>query len=207
MRRFASCVLPLAALAASAAPVSAQAPNVKALQDRINAIFDPPAAIKAADRTPIDLPIPKRLAFPSAAIPGSAVPTPPMPRLFVKTLRPSATSEGPPLAHHRADPETPVPIAFPEQPLVRLPSPEMETPVPFPYLALQIRDRTSIADPSLEASVAAALSPQVPVRMAPVPFSPLNLPDPFELTTQVRPRIAVDEATQPPAIHLFPPAK
>lgn len=65
-------------------------------------------------------------------------------------------------------------------PLVQLPSIDIHQPLPIPILAQPVKDRASLAEPEFEASLDAALQAFTPVRDQPVPFTPLNLPDPFE---------------------------
>ena len=85
----------------------------------------------------------------------------------------------------------------PAGPLLRLPSVNVEQPIPVPILAKPQRDRASLADPTLEVSVAAALTPLTPRRAGPVPFVPINLPDPFEHGHAIRLRNPPDEAPLP----------
>ncbi|MFO0863592.1 MAG: hypothetical protein U0744_02845 [Gemmataceae bacterium] len=203
MMRFA---LTLTSLVAAASASFAQNPG-KAMQDKITAILEPNAKIVPGNLTgkPLERPVLDRLAYPVAKIPGAAAHTPKPPTISVKPVRPSVTSEGPPLSHARGEPIPPVAIVLPEQPLLRVPAIDLERPLAIPLLAVQVRDRTSITDPSLEASVAASLAPQTPVRTQPVPFSPLNLPDPFELQTQVKPRTTLEESSHLPAIQPWRP--
>jgi len=204
VNRFAAAILTLGFFASA---VSAQAPSAKAMHDRIAAILEPGAKIVPGDlgRKPLDRPMLNRLANPTATIPGVAAATPRLPLVARKATAPSVTREGLPLASSRYEPQLPAPIVLPEQPLVRVPSVDIEQPLPVQLLAQQVRDRTSVADPSLDISVAAALAAQTPFRTQPAPFQPLNLPDPFELQTQIRPRLPADETTQPPAIFALPP--
>ena len=83
-------------------------------------------------------------------------------------------------------------------PLLRMPSVNMEQPIPVPILAKPWRDRTSLADPTLEASVAAALATSAPRRAGPLPFEAINLPDPFQHSRAIRLRHPLDEAPMPP---------
>jgi hypothetical protein len=198
--------LSLTTLALVSSAAFAQNPG-KALQDKIAAMLDPTVKIEPGNLAgkPLERPMLDRLAYPAMKIPGSAATTPKPPTISMKPVRPSLAPEGAPLSHARSEPVPPVALVLPEQPLLRLPSIDLERPLPVPLLAVQVRDRTSLADPSLEASVAAALAPQRPVRTQPVPFAPLNLPDPFELQTQVKPRTTLEESSQPPAIQPWRP--
>jgi hypothetical protein len=68
----------------------------------------------------------------------------------------------------------------------------------LPILSTGVRDRASLGDISLEASVAAAQAKLTPARSQTVPFQPQNLPDPFENSRAVRFRTPPDELAQPP---------
>ena len=92
-------------------------------------------------------------------------------------------------------------------PLLRMPSVNMDQPIPVPILAKPLRDRASLADPTLEASLAAALATSAPRRAGPLPFAPINLPDPFEHSRAIRLRRSLDEAPMPPPIAPRTPAK
>ena len=65
--------------------------------------------------------------------------------------------------------------------------------------------RRAIQEKSLETSQAAALSPVRPRRTQPVPFAPLNLPDPFEHIRYGGLRNPPEESDQPPAIPIRTP--
>jgi hypothetical protein len=82
---------------------------------------------------------------------------------------------------------------------VRLPSPDATQPVPLPILAQPQIDRVSLDDPTVQASLAAALSELAPVRAYPAPFLRLALPDPFEHRETVRVRVPLAEETTPVA--------
>src|SRR5947209_3488002 len=64
----------------------------------------------------------------------------------------------------------------------------------------------ALGEPAFEASVDAALKAFKPVRDRPVPFTPLNLPDPFENLRYGQLRNPPDENAMPPAIPLQKPA-
>jgi hypothetical protein len=82
---------------------------------------------------------------------------------------------------------------------VRLPSLDATQPVPLPILAQLQIDRASLDDPTVAASLAAALSELAPVRANPAPFLRLTLPDPFEHRETVRVRVPLAEETTPVA--------
>jgi hypothetical protein len=82
---------------------------------------------------------------------------------------------------------------------VRLPSPDVTQPVSLPILAQAQTDRASLDDPTVEASLLAALSELPPLRLNPAPFVRLALPDPFEHRETVRLRVPLAEETTPVA--------
>ena len=82
---------------------------------------------------------------------------------------------------------------------------DVNTPLPIPILASPVKDRASLGDPTLEASLAAALKRLTPARDRPVPFTPLNLPDPFEHLRYGQLRNPPAESATPPVIPLQRP--
>jgi hypothetical protein len=76
---------------------------------------------------------------------------------------------------------------------VRVPSVDVNQPIPLPMLAKPSADRAPLDDATGEASNAAALSATTPERMKPVPFLKLTLPDPFENRRPVAPPLTLSE--------------
>ena len=105
----------------------------------------------------------------------------------------------------REQPKVPKDVALPTKPLIRLPSVDVSTPLPIPILATPVKDRASLGDPAFDASLAAALKRLKPSRDRPVPFEPLNLPDPFEHVRTGQLRNPPAEDPMPPAIPLVKP--
>ena len=122
-------------------------------------------------------------------------------------VKPRSAPERTPLVEFRDAPKAPKDVELETKPLIRLPSVDVTTPLPIPILAQPTKDRASLAEPAFEASVAAALKPFTPVRDRPVPFVPLNLPDPFENIRYGQLRNAPEENPIPPAIPLQKPVK
>jgi hypothetical protein len=77
--------------------------------------------------------------------------------------------------------------ALPEGERVRTPSEDVKVPPPLPRLATPLPDRASLEDPTQDVSSAAVVAAPPPVRKLPVPFQRVNLPDPFENRTAIRP--------------------
>lgn len=62
----------------------------------------------------------------------------------------------------------------------RVPSPDVNQPIPLPILAQPLSDRASLEDPTTSASTAAALTAPMPPRTRKAPFVNRTLPDPYE---------------------------
>lgn len=122
-------------------------------------------------------------------------------------VKPRSAPEGTPLVSFRDPPKGPKDIELETKPLIRLPSVDVTTPLAIPILGQPTKDRASLNEPAFEASVAAALKSFTPVRDRPVPFVPLNLPDPFENIRYGQLRNPPEENATPPAIPLQKPTK
>jgi hypothetical protein len=122
-----------------------------------------------------------------------------------RPLRPRHLPEANPLAASHGFPARPAMPALPMEPLVRLPSTDVNEVPPLPTLARPAADRAPLTDPTIDASTAAALSSDIPLRSRPAPFVRFNLPDPFEHHHAVRVRHATSEDTSPPITYPRPP--
>ncbi len=147
--------------------------------------------------------IPAELAHPE--LPTSSVRAEP-PRATdtrIAVLRPVSPPEGLPLADSQ-----PRATRRPELDggaRVRLPSPDVNVPPPLPMLGVLTVDRVPIQDPTTEESTKAALAAPPPVRANALPFSPRNLPDPFENRDTVELRALPPEDSQPAGGPVQPP--
>jgi len=107
-----------------------------------------------------------------------------MPRLpLEKSLtrpRPAELADPVPLVDQLISPRLPESLYLPVGPRLRVPSPDVNEPVPLPILARQAQDRAAMDDPTIETSLAAALVLSPPLRATAVPFVRLVLPNPFE---------------------------
>ncbi len=126
---------------------------------------------------------------------------PPQPPLAPprRPVAPHAAPEGPPAVAQGVLPPVPHVIELPTQPLVTLPAVDVESPLPLPTLARPQGDRAPLQDTTMAASLAAAMHRINPRRVQPVPFVPLNLPDPFENVHAGELRDPPPESNQPPA--------
>lgn len=133
------------------------------------------------------------------------------PRSFLtaqgKPLQPRSLREGLPLASQHGEPRLPEVLVLPAGELVRLPATDVQTPVPLPFLAQPQRDRAPLTDPTMAASLAAVLGELAPARLAPVPFAPINLPDPFENSQVARVRNPPAEQAVPVVVTPHMPPK
>lgn len=175
-------------------------PALTKVQQRLIELLTPGAKAPIA-ALPSGLPprvTPRSLENPNVPLTSTELPPPAPPKLSGKPVQPRALPEDTPLVRNFNQPDSPQAVALPSEPLLRLWSPDVNEPLPLPILGSQVRDRASLADPSLEASVAASQAKLNPARTDPVPFQPQNLPDPFEHHQAVRLRNPPDEAPQPP---------
>jgi hypothetical protein len=159
-------------------------------------------------RGPLALPGLPALERPQLPLPTVAgdLPRTPLKRAN-PSLRMGALPEGLPLARYRDDPPAPRREELPSVGLIRLPSPDLDAPVPLPILAAPVADRAPLGDPTPEVSLAAVLAQPVPMRTSPAPFVRLNLPDPFEHAQAVRLRTPPAEDPTPPIASPRPPVK
>jgi hypothetical protein len=92
---------------------------------------------------------------------------------------------------------------LPEQPHLavgprsRIPSPDVNQPIPLPLLGQPAQDKASLDDPTLDASTAMALALSPPLRINAAPFLRLVLPNPFENRDAIRLRKEIEEDTTP----------
>lgn len=77
-------------------------------------------------------------------------------------------------------PELPKPLSLPAGARVRVPSIDVNQPIPLPMLSRPVPERASLDDPTLEASAAAALAAPILSRTSKAPFLRLTLPDPYD---------------------------
>ena len=96
-------------------------------------------------------------------------------------------------------------MQLPTKPLLKVPSADVNKPLPIPILAKPTKDRASLAEPAFDVSLDATLKKITPTRDKPVPFAPLNLPDPFEYRRYGELRNPLEESATPPVIPLERP--
>jgi hypothetical protein len=103
-------------------------------------------------------------------------------------------------------PETPIaslpePHAQPLPPgeLMRMPSVDVNRPIPLAILGMPSSDRAPVEDVTTDASNAAAVATTMPQRTQPAPFVKNNLPDPFEFRRPIAVPPPLVEQPTPPA--------
>ena len=129
---------------------------------------------------------PKGLAKPPSFLPHFEGQPPRLGLAPAKIAWPQAFAEPASLVLYYGWPASPQTMELPTTALVALPSVDVNKPPPLPILGRPTNDRASLADATMEASVAAALAGPIPLRQKAVPFVPINLPDPFELQQLIR---------------------
>jgi len=73
-------------------------------------------------------------------------------------------------------------------------APNKDQAMPLRRLAKPLPDRGPFVDPTRDASTAAVLKTPMPGRKRPVPFAPIDLPDPFERRQTVQlPTLLVED--------------
>ncbi|MCI0380234.1 MAG: hypothetical protein L0215_21830 [Gemmataceae bacterium] len=196
MRRMCICL----AFLFGAENLWAQAPKPTAVQKATRRLADllQPLSDKtalSATTAPIPRVTPSNVDLPEIAPPPLALVPPPLPAAPLSAVQPRHLVEGLPLSHYLATPLPPAPIELALLPLVRLPA--SLAPEPLPILAQPARDRVGLGDATIEFSLSAALGAVRAERAGPLPFTPFNLPDPFELSQAIRLRIEVAEQPIP----------
>jgi hypothetical protein len=129
---------------------------------------------------PRHLPPPAHLDKPSLPLPPTQADMPRLPAGKTTSLRPRPLPEELPLVGHKADPLVPEVQYLHAGDRVRVPSVDVNKPIPLPILALPVNNRAPTDDATSDVSLAAALAAMPPGRTSPAHFLKLNLPDPFE---------------------------
>lgn len=180
--------------------IGAQTPARTKIEKRLAEMLAPDG--KAAGTTMPANPPPRKLqpSVERPELPLKSVPVlpPAPPKLPTKSVHPRNLPEEAPLVRVFFQPDPPQAVTMATAPLIRLWSWNVDVPQPLPILSAGIRDRASLGDVSLEASVAAAQAKLSPARSQQVPFQPQNLPDPFENSQTIRLRNPPDEISDPP---------
>jgi len=132
------------------------------------------------------------LAAPPSAIPGIGQPkrTP---------LWPRQVPDAAPLAYLHTDPVVPQRPELPTVVLVRQPSRDVNEPLALAPQAKPAADRASLDDPTTEFSAQRVVAHRPEMRSTPVPFTRMNLPEPFEHRAVTKP---LD--TEPPVVAPVP---
>ncbi|HZZ77090.1 MAG TPA: hypothetical protein VFE62_01145 [Gemmataceae bacterium] len=194
------------ALCVFANRASAQ-PAAEKTEKRVTELITPSSTVRSSvlDSKPMTWKSPA--AIDKFVAPQQPVNAPPV-RLqspTLKAVKPRSAAASPPLLSYREQAKGPKDIELPTEPLIQLPSLDANTPAPLPILAKPAKDRASLGDPAFETSLEAALKSVTPTRDRPVPFTPFNLPDPFENLRYGQLRNPPEESATPPVIPLTKP--
>lgn len=145
-------------------------------------------------------------SFEAPALPVAAAPVRLQPGAL-KAARLGSVPEAAPLVSFRDESQGPKQVELPTKPLIKLPSVDVNTPLPLPILARPLADRASLGDPAFDASLMAAMKRMTPTREKATPFVPYNLPDPFEHVRYGQLRNPPEESATPPVIRIDRPTK
>jgi hypothetical protein len=140
---------------------------------------------------------PPGVANPGVSLPRTLAgpPSPPSPKSPV--LRPRMMPEGAPLADYRGNPRVPLLRELDTGARIAVTGRDPNQPAPLSLLGLPVYDRVPLDDPTVDASVQAALAGSPPPRTEPVPFAPQNLPDPFANAATVKLAVTPPELPLP----------
>src|SRR5262249_25959234 len=114
-----------------------------------------------------------------------------------KVAGPVLLEEPAPLFDQLALPRLPEQPHLAVGPRLRIPSPDVNQPIPLPLLGQPVQDKVSLADATLDTSAAMALALSPPLRVNAAPFLRLVLPNPFENRDAIRLRKEIEEDTTP----------
>jgi len=160
----------------------------------------PSDKLDAVDRNPgpLNLRAPAEVHDPSPRLRENQASVP-RPSLTPKVapLRPRMLPEDAPLTAYRADPQPPSRSELPVRALVSAPSVDVNQPLSLGFLSGYQSDRVALDDPTDDSSQRAALATALPVRSSPVPFTPDNLPDPFQNIQTIKLRTPPPEDHEP----------
>ena len=198
----------LTAGAPTSAPASAPQTNAAReaaaqalIELRLGTLLDPAQRTFLVDAGPVVRPAPAWQKNPVTLPPTARIEPPSPPEPKGPPTRPHLFAEPTPLSDLvLVAVDLPKATKLPAGELVKQWAPSSNQPPPLPIFGVYLKDRTSLADPSLEASTGMTRLPQSPVRVGAVPFQPWNLPDPFENGTAIRLRNPWAENPLPPPL-------
>jgi hypothetical protein len=178
------------------------------IEFRLGTLLDPARRTFLVDAGPVMRPVPAWLKNPVTLPPRAGLEPPAPPEPAGRPTRPHLYAEPIPLSDVvLVGLDLPKAPKLPAGELVKQWAPSSNQPPPLPIFGHYLKDRTSLADPSLEASTGMTRLPQSPARIGEVPFQPWNLPDPFENGTAIRLRDPWAENPLPPLLPNSPTRK
>ena len=191
------CVILLAGVATAQSPQSA----ADRAAERVEHLVQPRSRAGLVSG-PVQWPGAKAVEEPQSPLALYAGLPPQPPVVTLQQARPRPAPEAQPPA---AQGPMPKGAPMPTKPVVQLPAADVDKPLPIPVLGQPKLDRAALDDTTLEASRAAALTRVRPRRTGPVPFTPQNLPDPFENQRSGALQNPPAESDQPPAVPIRTP--
>jgi hypothetical protein len=205
MLRFIKVVIGVGLIAGVALPTPGQPQTAAESVDlRLQTLLVPSSHAPAIVSGPVAWPAAKAIEKPQMPLSAFAG-LPPQPVVPAgKSRVPRSLPEEVPVIAQAKPPQR---VELPTQPLIQLPSADVDAPLPVPILARPKQDRAALDDATMEASQAAALERVRSRRMEPVPFAPVNLPDPFENIRTGGLHHPPAEQVQPPAVPIRTPAR
>jgi hypothetical protein len=179
-------------------PSSSEDPGFRFPEDHAGALLAktlPPSELRPViERTtePRQRPGSPRVESPSLPLPPCHTDLPRVVIVSKHTTQPHPLMEEAFFLTH-ADALLPTAIVLEAAERVRVPSVDVNKPMPLPILAKPLSDRALFDDVTTDASNAAALSGTMPTRTTPAPFLKLTVPDPFENRKPVAPPVTQSE--------------
>jgi hypothetical protein len=123
---------------------------------------------------------PAHLDKPSLPLPPAQADMSRLPAGKSPSPRPRSLPEELPLNGNKSDPLAPEVQHLYAGDRIRVPSVDVNKPIPLPILAQPVSTHAPLDEVTSDASLAAALAATPPARTTPAPFLKQNLPDPFE---------------------------
>lgn len=187
-------------------PASAQSALEKA-EKRLAELLAPNSRVVLSTAQPISGKVGRSTESFDVPLTSIALTPPRLPPGELRGTKPGSVAEGQALASFRDESQGPKQVELPTKPLIKLPSIDMNTPLPLPTLGRPVVDRVSLGEPGFEASLLSAMKQYMPAREKPAPFTAYNLPDPFEHLRYGQLRNPPEENPVPPVVPIQRPVK
>lgn len=183
-------IQPVAKKSAEPPPTFNYPPDLagQALPRVVSPVAPPQPDVAKLGQLPIDRTPPSTLLHPD---PVSSKLYSPSPVLLARPVgaQPTAPPEKVPLDVGNRAEAVPAKPVLPEAPLVARPGPDVNEPPNLPPLGRAQPDRAPFDDPTADLGNAAIAGQSKTPLLAPSPFLKFGLPDPFEFSNHVKPRV------------------